>query len=143
MTSVERTPARAGSAIVRAAFLYFLLVFGVGVILGAPRTLWLAPRLGETLAVAIEAPVLILAMWFAALAAPRWAGQNAGGGALLAVGLLALALQQLADLALAFGLRGATLADQLTYFDTPAGAIYVVCLVAFALMPLVRTPRRS
>ncbi len=143
MTSVDGTPARAGSAIVRAAFLYFSLVFGVGVILGAPRTLWLEPRLGKVLAVAVEAPVLILAMWFAARAAPRWAGQHAGGGALLAIGLLALALQQLADLALAFGLRGATLVDQLTYFNSPAGAIYAACLVAFALMPLLRAPRRS
>lgn len=132
---------RTGSRTLRAAFFYFALVFGAGAILGAPRTLWLEPWLGKTIAVAIEAPLLILAMWFAARAGPRWAGSIAGGGRLLAVGLLALALQQIADLSLGFGLRSITLADQLRYFSTPPGYIYAACLLLFAFMPLLRALR--
>lgn len=132
---------RSGSRTLRAALFYFVLVFGAGAILGAPRTLWLEPWLGKTLAVAIEAPLLIMAMWFGARASPRRAGLEAGGGRLLAVGLIALALQQMADLSLGFGLRSMTLADQLRYFNTPPGYIYGACLLLFALMPLLRARR--
>ncbi len=132
---------RSGSRILRAALFYFVLVFGAGAVLGAPRTLWLEPWLGKTLAVAIEAPLLILAMWFGARAAPRWAGLRPEGARLFAMGIIALALQQMADLSLGFGLRSMTLADQLRYFNTPPGYIYGACLVLFALMPLLRSRR--
>jgi hypothetical protein len=36
--------------ILKAGFLYFVLVFGVGFVLGTIRTLWVAPRLGVRLA---------------------------------------------------------------------------------------------
>ncbi|MEQ1618634.1 MAG: hypothetical protein ABL883_09865, partial [Terricaulis sp.] len=68
-------------------------------------------------------------------------GVGSGGGRLLAVGLIALVLQQMADLSLGLGLRNVTLADQLRYFDTPPGYIYGACLLLFALMPLLRAQR--
>lgn len=127
----------------RAAALYFLCVFAVGMLLGPPRVLWLEPWLGKTLAVAIEAPFLIFAIWIFADLAPRWAGFEGGGAARLGVGLIALALQQVADLAVGFGLRGMTLQDQLVYFATPAGGIYALTLVTFALMPWIRVAARE
>lgn len=45
-----------------AAFIYFAIVFGAGMLLGPPRVLWLEPWLGKTLAVLAEAPLLIFAM---------------------------------------------------------------------------------
>lgn len=136
-------PAQPRKRIVTAALYYFALVFGAGLVLGPPRVLWLEPWLGKTLAVALEAPLLILAMWWGARAAPAWAGVRAGAGALLAVGVLALVLQQLADLSVGFGLRGMTLAEQLRYFATPPGYIYAGCLALFAIMPLLRAKRAS
>jgi hypothetical protein len=120
-----------------AAALYFLLVFATGFALGFPRVLWLEPWLGKTLAVALEAPLLIAMMYFASRWAVRLAGVS-GAPALLATGLIALALQQIADLSVGFGLRGMTLAEQIGYFSTPPGAIYALCLFLFALMPLLR-----
>lgn len=135
------TDAAKPNRVPRAALIYFALVFAVGFLLGPLRVLWLEPWFGKTIAVLLEAPLLILAMWFAAPAAARWARLGGGWSRHVVVGVLALALQQAADLAVGFGLRGMTLADQLTYFTTPAGAIYAVTLVVFALMPLIRMPR--
>ncbi len=140
---IVETRAQTGSRIMRAALFYFAIVFGAGALLGAPRTLWLEPWLGKTLAVAIEAPLLLAAMWIGARAAPRWAGLSPGLGPLLALGLLAFALQQVADLSLGFGFRGMPFADQLRYFATPPGYIYAACLIAFAFMPLLRAQRSA
>lgn len=138
----DRSNLASGSGLGRlayAAVLYFSMVFAVGLLLGPPRVLWLEPRLGATLAVALETPVLIVAMWFAARAAPRWAGVVGGAMSLLGVGLMALVLQQACDLAVGLGLRGITLSDQLAYFMSPAGMIYGAALIAFAIMPLLRS----
>jgi hypothetical protein len=42
-----------------------------------------------------------------------------------------------------FGLRGMTFADQMAYFTTPPGYIYLLCLVLFAVTPFIRGGRRS
>jgi len=47
-----------------AGALYAIVVFSIGFILGTIRVLLLAPRLGETTAVIIEAPIMLAASWF-------------------------------------------------------------------------------
>jgi|CXWL01.1.fsa_nt_gi hypothetical protein len=142
---IETEPGRTARAsrLLRAAGFYFAIVFGVGLLLGPPRALWLEPWLGKTLAVLCEMPFLIGAMWFGARAAPNWAGLRAGWATLLGVGVIALVLQQIADLAVGFGLRSMTLAEQWAYFSTPPGYIYAFSLVLFALMPLLRRQKES
>lgn len=130
----------------RAAALYFAIVFAVGLVLGPARVLWLEPWLGKTIAVLCEAPLLIAAMVFAAKWAPTWTRFDGDWRAYLVMGLAALVLQQVADLAVGFGLRGMTLTDQFAYFGTPPGYIYAACLAVFALAPFVqhlRAPRSS
>ena len=136
---MNQSPASNGSwrRVLSAAALYFVLVFAVGLLLGPARVLWLEPWFGRALAVLFEAPLLIVAMWFGARWAPAWAKLEAGWWRRLAMGLIALALQQMADLAVGFGLRGMTFADQLAYFATPAGLIYIATLIVFAAMPLI------
>ena len=131
-------PQRNRGRVAQAGVAYFAMVFCAGLLLGPPRVLWLEPWLGETLAVLAEAPVLIFAMWFAARLAPAWAGLRGGWVSFLAVGFIAFVLQQIADLAVGFGLRGMTLNEQWAYFSTPPGYIYGACLVLFILTPLVR-----
>lgn len=140
MTDVSPSAPKA-SRVPHAAAIYFALVFGVGMLLGPVRVLWVEPWLGMALSVLLEAPLLIAAMWFAARAAPAWARVDGGWTSFLSIGLIALALQQVADLAVGFGLRGMTLADQFAYFATPAGMIYLATLFIFALMPLLRMRR--
>jgi hypothetical protein len=119
-----------------AAVLYFAAVFAVGLALGPVRVLWLEPWIGQTLAVLCEAPFLIAAMAIAARLAPRWAGMQGGWIAHVWVGVLALSFQQIADLAVGFGLRGMTIKEELAYFATPPGWIYSATLIVFALAPL-------
>ncbi|MBL8551594.1 MAG: hypothetical protein JNJ73_16525 [Hyphomonadaceae bacterium] len=123
-----------------AAAIYFALVFAAGLLLGPIRVLWLEPRMGETLATACEAPFLVLAMVFAAERARRWTRVAGPWPKFLAIGLLALVLQQAADFALGVALRGATLQTTLAHFTTPPGWIYAAALILFALMPLLRRP---
>ena len=123
--------------IVSAALLYFLAVFGAGFALGPIRVLWLEPRLGVVAATLCEAPFLLLAMIAAAYWIPRIVSISAGTGAMLAMGLGALALQQAADFAVGTALRGISATDQWARLASPEGAIYAALLVVFALMPAV------
>jgi len=145
MSEVDRMPVavRNTRPLLMAAALYFCMVFFVGALLGPLRVLWLEPWAGATIAVLCEAPLLILAMSFAANWAPAWARFEGGWLSFLAMGVLALALQQVADLAVGFGLRGMTFDTQLRYFETPPGWIYAFCLIVFAFMPLIAHARRS
>ena len=127
--------------ILAAAVLYFAIVFGVGFILGPVRVLWLEPWLGATAAVLCEVPFLVLAMILAARWAPRKAGLAGGIRPLVAMGVSALVLQQIADAAVAMALRGITPSEQIGYFATPAGIVYGAALLAFAAMPAVVNAR--
>jgi len=124
-------------SVLAAAALYFAMVFAAGLILGPARVLWLEPWLGRTLAVLCETPLLLCVMGVAARLAPSWAGAARDGISLIAIGLLALGFQQIADLSVGFGLRGMTLSEQLALFSTPPGWVYGFDLVAFALAPLI------
>lgn len=141
--AVEKTGPSTAARVLRAAGLYFAVVFAAGLILGPPRVLWLEPWLGRTLAVLCEAPLLILAMWLGAGVAPKWAGMHEGWPAYLIMGVVALLLQQIADLAVGFGFRGMNLTEQLAYFTTPPGYIYAFTLLLFTLMPIIRRLRRA
>ncbi|MBI3439034.1 MAG: hypothetical protein HY054_10400 [Proteobacteria bacterium] len=134
--------ARKAQPLLTAAALYFCMVFLVGALLGPLRVLWLEPFAGPTIAVLCEAPLLILAMSFVSRWAPAWASFDGGWLSFLAMGMLALILQQVADLAVGFGLRGMTFDSQLRYFQTPPGWIYAFCLAVFALMPVITYWRR-
>jgi len=52
--------------IIAGAVLYFLIVFGVGFVLGPVRVYWLERQLGETMATLCEAPFLLIAIVLAA-----------------------------------------------------------------------------
>ena len=120
-----------------AATLYFLAVFGAGFALGPIRVLWLEPRLGVVAATLCEAPFLLLAMTAAAYWIPRFIRIAAGIGAMLAMGLGALALQQAADLVVGTAVRGISATDQWARLASSEGAIYAALLVLFALMPAI------
>jgi hypothetical protein len=128
--------------VLTSACLYFLIVFGVGFLLGPIRALWLEPSVGKTAAVAVEAPLLLAAMIFAARQVPRWTGLGTTVGSLVAMGVGALVLRQIADLAVAIGLRGMTASEQIASLAAPAGLIYAALVVLFAAMPVLVHLRR-
>jgi hypothetical protein len=119
------------------ASLYFLAVFAVGFIIGPIRVLLLEPRLGPVAGVLCEAPFLFAAFIGAAHWSLRATRIALDARSLLLVGIIALVMQQLADFAGGAVLRGWTVSEQLTQLSTPQGAIYVLLLIIFVVMPLV------
>ena len=125
--------------IVLAAILYAAIVFGTGLLLGPIRVLWLEPRIGKLADTLCETPLLLLAMVYAARWAPEVSGAGSDTASLIAIGLGAFALGQIAEYAVGTWLRGMPLSEQLAQFATPAGWVSAAALVAFAAMPyLVR-----
>jgi hypothetical protein len=136
----HRPPA---SRIIGAAVLYFFIVFGVGFFLGPIRVLWLEPAIGQTAATLCEAPLLLAAMWVAALWVPRKFGITSNKWSLFKMGLIALSLSILAEVAVGTGIRGITWAAQLAFFATPAGVMYLSLLATFTLMPALINTKRA
>jgi hypothetical protein len=81
-------------------------------------------------------------MMFAAWKVPKWTGLNASAGPLAAMGIGALVLQQIADFAVAIGLRGMSASEQLASLANPEGLIYLALVLAFAAMPVLVHLRR-
>ena len=119
-----------------AAALYFTIVFGVGFLVGPVRVLYVEPRVGATVAVLLEAPILVVAMVVSAKFMLRWIDVERPT-ALLAIGVVALFMQQVADIAVGVLLRGMTIGDLMRQFATAPGMIYAMLLLAFLLMPLL------
>ncbi|MBI5260552.1 MAG: hypothetical protein HY852_01895 [Bradyrhizobium sp.] len=129
--------------IIKAAGLYFLIVFGTGFLLGPIRVLWLEPRIGTLAAVLCEAPFLLAAIFVGSRLAPRAVRIEPRTDMLLAVGTAALAMQQTADVTVGLALRDLALRDQLAQFASAEGAVYAALLILFAVMPSLanRNPR--
>jgi uncharacterized protein YqgC (DUF456 family) len=126
----------APATVLLGGIVYFLLVFGVGFLLGVVRTLWLVPRLGVRRAELVEIPIMLLVIYLAA----RWTSDRLGLEAhsrrvRLGVGLLALFLLLAAELLLVLQLRGLTVAEYIASRDPVAGTTYGLSLVVFAAMP--------
>lgn len=123
--------------ILSSAALYFVLVFGVGFVLGPIRVLWAVPRFGERIAELMEAPLMFVAIVLVARwIARRFLESNSASG-LLAVGLLALALLLLTELTMVLSLRGLTLGEYVRDRDPVAGGVYVALVLLFGLMPWI------
>jgi hypothetical protein len=115
------------------------VVFAAGFALGAIRVLLVAPRLGDTAAVALELPLMLAISWVACLRLIGRLRVPATPPARLVMGGLALALLLAAEFALALGLGGtpgAALA-----LGTAAGLIGLAGQAAFAVLPLVALTR--
>jgi hypothetical protein len=128
----------------KAAVAYFAIVFAVGFLCGPIRVSMLEPMFGATAAVLLEAPILLMAMLYAARFVPRKLRLAATTVAHLCMGFAALALVLLADFGVGVLLRQLTPGAIVAQFATPAGRIYAALLLAFALMPwLVNRRLRS
>ncbi len=127
--------------IVRASFLYFALVLGAGFLLGSVRVPFIVPRLGERWAELAEMPIMAVIIFVAADYILRRYPEVQTRGRALVVGFMALALSISAELALAVVLQSQSLAEFLASRDKVSGSVYLVMLVAFALMPRLRLSR--
>lgn len=123
--------------IVKAAALYFALVFGAGVVLGAIRVLWAVPRFGARTAELIEMPVMLMVILLAARRVVRRHTRSPVPSRRLAIGLLALGFLLVMELTVVLWLQGLTIRGYLASRDSVAGAAYLVSLGLFTAMPLL------
>ena len=121
----------------KAGALYFAVVFGAGFVLGPIRILWAVPRFGTRTAELMESPIMLAVTILAArwivrrFAVPPTAVQRLG------IGLVALGFLLLAELTFVLWFREMTLAEYIAARDPISGAVYVILLALFALMPLL------
>jgi hypothetical protein len=123
--------------ILKAGLTYFAIVFGMGFVFGAIRTVWVAPHVGTRLAELMETPF----MFVVTIVAARWIVLHlavpSSPTARLGMGGIALCLLLLAEFGLVLWLRGLSIRAYLATRDPVSGTVYYVMLGAFALMPLL------
>jgi multisubunit Na+/H+ antiporter MnhF subunit len=120
--------------VLRAAVLYFLLVFGAGFVLGIWRALVVVPLLGERAAELLEMPLMLAVI----VAAARWVVRHKLDDRLSSVrsvGFIAMGFVLLADLAVGIWLRGMSASEVFLDRDPISGAAYYAALLFFAVMP--------
>ena len=119
----------------KAAVLYFALVFSAGVVLGAIRTLWVVPRLSARTAGLMEMPLMTGVSAIAARFVVRRISISPRVRERLVFGFLALALMLSAEFTLVLRLRGLSFRDYVTHLDPVSGTAYYAALLLFAFMP--------
>jgi hypothetical protein len=121
----------------KAGALYAIVVFSIGFILGTIRVLLLAPRLGETTAVIIEAPIMLAVSWFVC----RWCVDRLNARRTIPtrslMGLVAFLVLMSAEVGLG-AVLGRSLADQLAAYKSPSGAIGLTAQAIFAMFPVIQ-----
>lgn len=126
----------------RAALAYFGIVFMAGFVFGTIRVLFIEPRLGPVLSVALELPVMLGVSAFVA----RWIvgvfSVEPVASALLRMGLVALVLLVTAETALGLFAFGLSIADQFSVYASLRGALNLAGQVGFGLMPLLVARKR-
>lgn len=119
----------------RAGMAYFGIVFAVGFLLGTLRVLVLVPRLGETVAVITELPLMLIVSWLAC----RWLVARLDVAPVLAaravMGAVAFALLMLGELAVAVLGFGRSLAEHLAHYREASASLGLAGQVGFALFP--------
>jgi hypothetical protein len=122
---------------VSAGLAYGATIFGLGFLLGMLRELALAPLIGRTAVVWVEAPLILLASWFAAGWLIRRFGVWPAPPARLTMGVVAMMLLLIGEAAVAVLGFGRTLAMHLSSYLTARGALELLPQIAFAAMPLL------
>ena len=121
-----------------AGSLYFLVVFAAGFALGVPRTLLIAPAIGELAAVLMEVPVMLWIAWVACGWTLSRIEVLPEPAQRVMVGASALVLLLSAEAALSVYLSGRTLLEHFLSYTRPSQLIGLAGQLAYAGFPLVR-----
>lgn len=121
----------------KAGAVYALAAFLIGFVIGAIRVTLIVPRLGETAAVCLEAPIMLALSWQVS----RWSAArfNVPNGFMprLGMGLVAFTALMALEFALALAF-GRPPAQYLATFTSIPGAIGLATQAAFAFIPLLQ-----
>ena len=125
-------------AAIRAAAVYTLGVFVFAFAVGAIRVTMLAPRLGELLAVILEAPVVLSFSWWISTWCCRRFKLSRDPRARAMMGGVAFAALMLIELGVARWVFGENLDHYLAKYTQTAGVVGLVMQVCFATIPWVQ-----
>jgi hypothetical protein len=117
------------SQILKAAGVYFTVVFGVGFVLGIIRVVWIVPLLGIGNAELLEQPFMLIAVFLTARWVVHQFGSKLNRTEILSMGLIAFGVMVLIEVMVALFLQPVRAGDTLS------GVAYLLNLGMFALMP--------
>lgn len=121
----------------KAAGLYFALVFGAGFVLGTIRVLWLVPAVGTRTAELLEMPIMLVIIILTAWWVVRHVEVPPTTASRLGMGGMALTLVLALDFTVVLRIRGLSFSQYIEAFDPVAGTAYFVMLGVFAVMPFL------
>jgi len=125
-------------AVLKAGATYFAIVYVIGFLLGTMRVFLLVPRVGETAAVLLEAPLILGASWIVS----RWSVNRfavpTAAAPRLAMGSIAFGLLIVAETALSILVVGTSWAELLDVYRSIPGVIGLAAQVVFGLLPFVQ-----
>jgi hypothetical protein len=122
---------------VAAAAVYAAAVFLCGFVLGTLRVLVIAPRVGDTVGVVLETPVILTFSWMVCRRCIARFNVAPGMRHRVMMGLVAFVLLQGAEFCLGTVLFGRAPADYVAAFAAAPGAIGLAAQVGFALLPVL------
>lgn len=125
------------TATLRAAFVYFLILFGIRVIGNLLRVYLFAPMIGHTAAAMLEVPVLLVVAWIASRALINRFGMRRSLPHAAMMGAATLALLILAEAAL-FASFGDTLDQFLRAYGRAPGWLGLLSEVTLAFFPAIQ-----
>ena len=122
--------------VLKAGGLYFVVVFGVGFVLGAIRTVWVVPRVGARVAELMEMPIMLAVT----IVAARWTVLRPSvpmmWSSRLAMGGIALVLMLISEFGFVLWIRGLSIKEYCATRDPVSGAAHCLLLIVFAIMPV-------
>ena len=123
----------------KAGVIYFVLVFAVGWVLGPIRELWVVPRFGRAIGVFLEAPIMLIAMIISARWVIRRFDVRGTLRATISMGLLAVGILTVAEIAGVLWVRQLSLQEYLGSLASAPGFISLLMFLLFAAMPTLVT----
>jgi hypothetical protein len=121
----------------KAGFLYFLIVFGAGFVLGPIRITWVVPRFGARMAELMETPIMLLVIIIAAQWIVRRLAVPCTVWSRLGMGDIAISLLLITEFTVVLRLRGISLREYFATRDSISGTAYYLAVAVMAVMPLL------
>lgn len=122
-----------------AGSIYALCVFAVGVGLGTMRVLLVAPRLGATVAVLLETPIMLAVSWIVSKRVARWYQLRADINGAVLMGVVAFVVLMLLELAFSMLVFGKHPLEYFAGYLSVPGAIGLAAQFCFAAVPLLQS----
>ena len=126
----------------RAGVAYAVTVFAIGFLLGTVRILLLAPHVGSTIAVSVEAPIILTASWYVSSIWMKRLVVSVEIRTRILVGAVAFVALTILELALSISLFHRSIGEYLADLRSLAGVIGLAAQVCCATFPLLEVVAR-